>query len=94
MALGSEVKEISERVKEESGFVTTLHEAIGKVIVGQQYMIDRLLIGLLSRGHVLLEGVPGANGVRQSYILSRNTGTRTSPAGAGGAPRYARTRNG
>ena len=59
MALGSEVKEISERVKEESGFVTTLHEAIGKVIVGQQYMIDRLLIGLLSRGHVLLEGVPG-----------------------------------
>tara|TARA_B100001013_G_scaffold330366_1_gene245263 strand:+ start:648 stop:1643 length:996 start_codon:yes stop_codon:yes gene_type:complete len=59
MALGSEVKEISERVKEESGFVATLHEAIGKVIVGQQYMIDRLLIGLLSRGHVLLEGVPG-----------------------------------
>ena len=59
MAVGAQVKEISEKVKQQSHFVTQLHEAIGKVIVGQRYMIDRLLIGLLSRGHVLLEGVPG-----------------------------------
>ena len=59
MAVGADVKEIGERVKEQSSFVSRLHEAIGQVIVGQRYMVDRLLVGLLSRGHVLLEGVPG-----------------------------------
>ena len=59
MAVGAQVREIGERVKEKSGFITRLHEAIGQVIVGQRYMIDRLLVGLLCKGHVLLEGVPG-----------------------------------
>jgi len=59
MAVGAQVREIGEKVKEKSGFITQLHEAIGQVIVGQRYMIDRLLIGLLCKGHVLLEGVPG-----------------------------------
>jgi MoxR-like ATPase len=59
MAVGAQVKEISEKVKQQSSFITQLHEAIGQVIVGQRYMVDRLLIGLLTRGHVLIEGVPG-----------------------------------
>ncbi|MFH0880683.1 MAG: MoxR family ATPase [Lentisphaerota bacterium] len=50
---------INERVKEESVFVASLKAEIEKVIVGQKYLIDRLIIGLLANGHVLLEGVPG-----------------------------------
>jgi MoxR-like ATPase len=50
---------INEQVKRESEFVRTLVGEIGKVIVGQRYLIERLLIGLLADGHVLLEGVPG-----------------------------------
>lgn len=55
----SDVKQITERVKQESDFVSTLMYEVGKVIVGQKYLIERLLIGILSNGHVLLEGVPG-----------------------------------
>ena len=55
----TDVKQISEVVKNESSFVEKLRKEIGRVIVGQKYMIDRLLIGLLSNGHVLVEGVPG-----------------------------------
>ncbi|HSF16032.1 MAG TPA: MoxR family ATPase [Vicinamibacteria bacterium] len=50
---------INERVKAESAFVQTLLSELSKVIVGQKDMLDRMLIGVLSRGHVLLEGVPG-----------------------------------
>ena len=50
---------INEQVKRESEFVRTLIGEIGKVIVGQRYLVERLLIGLLADGHVLLEGVPG-----------------------------------
>jgi MoxR-like ATPase len=50
---------INEQVKRESEFVRTLIGEIGKVIVGQKYLIERLVIGLLADGHVLLEGVPG-----------------------------------
>ena len=50
---------INERVKEESVFVASIKAEMEKVIVGQKYMIDRLIIGLLANGHVLLEGVPG-----------------------------------
>ncbi|MBN1579020.1 MAG: AAA family ATPase [Chitinispirillaceae bacterium] len=49
----------NELIKEESSFVTLLKTEIGKVIVGQGKMVDRLLIGILTRGHILLEGVPG-----------------------------------
>jgi len=54
-----DVKQVSETVKNESTFVETLRKEIGRVIVGQKQMIDRLLVGLLSNGHVLVEGVPG-----------------------------------
>jgi len=50
---------INERIKEESAFVDELLNEIGKVIVGQRYMVERLVVGLLANGHVLLEGVPG-----------------------------------
>ena len=50
---------INEQVKRESEFVRALVGEIGKTIVGQRYLIERLLIGLLADGHVLLEGVPG-----------------------------------
>ena len=54
-----EVQAINERVERESRFVPELQKAIQTVIVGQRYLIDRLLVGLLSNGHVLIEGVPG-----------------------------------
>ncbi len=50
---------INERVKEESAFVSALKAEIGRVIVGQHDLIDRLIIGLLANGHLLVEGVPG-----------------------------------
>lgn len=50
---------INEKVKEASAWTTLLRGEIGKVIVGQRYLIDRLLTGILANGHVLLEGVPG-----------------------------------
>jgi MoxR-like ATPase len=50
---------INDRIKEGSTFLYRLREEIGTVIVGQRYLVDRLLIGLLAGGHVLLEGVPG-----------------------------------
>ena len=53
------IQAINDAVKKEAVFVQTLLTELRKVIVGQQNMLDRLLIGLLSRGHVLLEGVPG-----------------------------------
>ena len=53
------IKELNERIERESLFVDTLSTEMGKVIVGQKHLVDSLLIGLLSNGHILLEGVPG-----------------------------------
>jgi len=53
------IKELNERIKQESEFVDLITLEIRKVIVGQKSLVDRLLIGLLSDGHILLEGVPG-----------------------------------
>ena len=52
-------QEITDRVKEHSTWVSAIQQEIGRVIVGQRYLVDGLLIGLLTNGHVLLEGVPG-----------------------------------
>ena len=57
MTTGVEI--INERVKEHSAFVAVLKAEMAKTIVGQQYMVDRLIVGLLANGHILLEGVPG-----------------------------------
>src|SRR6185436_10289060 len=53
------IRAIHEKVKQASIFVQALKQEIGRVIVGQEYLVERLLIGLLANGHVLLEGVPG-----------------------------------
>ncbi|MFN0158202.1 MAG: AAA family ATPase [Bacteroidota bacterium] len=54
-----DIKAINEKIQRESAFVDLLQMEMGKVIVGQKYMVERLLVGLLSNGHILLEGVPG-----------------------------------
>ena len=53
------VEAVRRSVEQQSQFVTRLRTEIGRVIVGQQYMVDRLLAGMLANGHVLIEGVPG-----------------------------------
>ncbi len=55
----TDIREINEKIQLESAFVDVLSLEISKVIVGQKPMVDRLLVGLLSNGHILLEGVPG-----------------------------------
>jgi MoxR-like ATPase len=54
-----DIKELNERIQNESAFVDMLTLEMDKVIIGQKSMVERLLIGLLSNGHILLEGVPG-----------------------------------
>jgi MoxR-like ATPase len=54
-----DIRQLNEKIQYQSLFVDRLRDEIGRVIVGQHSMLDRLLIGLLSNGHVLLEGVPG-----------------------------------
>jgi MoxR-like ATPase len=53
------VTAINDKLKEESACLYRLREEIGRIIVGQRYLVDRLIMGLLANGHVLLEGVPG-----------------------------------
>ncbi len=55
----TDIKELHERIQRESAFVDVLLMEISKVIIGQKNMVERLLIGLLCNGHILLEGVPG-----------------------------------
>jgi MoxR-like ATPase len=59
MTNAEDIRILNEKVQQASGFVGRIEQEMAKVIVGQQYMVSRLLVGLLSNGHVLLEGVPG-----------------------------------
>ena len=54
-----DIKDIADVIKEESKILSNLIDEMGKVIVGQKHLIERLLIGILANGHILLEGVPG-----------------------------------
>src|SRR5690606_17746388 len=54
-----DIKALNEKIHQESSFVDLLNLEMDKVIIGQKYMVERLMIGLLSNGHILLEGVPG-----------------------------------
>ncbi len=54
-----DIAELNEKIKNESAFIDLLTSEIGKIIVGQKEMVERLIIGLLGNGHILLEGVPG-----------------------------------
>ena len=55
----ADIRAINEKIQEKSAFVDLLNMEVKKAIIGQSYMIERLLLGLLSGGHILLEGVPG-----------------------------------
>jgi MoxR-like ATPase len=55
----NDINELKERIHQESAFVDLLNLELGKKIIGQKYMLERLLLGMLAQGHVLLEGVPG-----------------------------------
>src|SRR5512143_694089 len=57
--LKDDIKRVHEEIERESLFVQAITNEVGKVIVGQKYLVDRLLVGLLANGHVLIEGVPG-----------------------------------
>ncbi|RKY07213.1 MAG: ATPase [Planctomycetota bacterium] len=69
--MATDVKQIGKLVQEKSEFVRALFGEMDKVIVGQQYMLERMLIGLLANGHILLEGVPGLAKTMAVTILSR-----------------------
>ena len=74
--MAMEISEINELVSSESGFVKKIYDEIKKVIVGQNYLIERLLIGLLADGHVLLEGVPGLAKTLSVHTLSKTIDTK------------------
>ena len=59
MSATIDIRELNEMIERQSGFITNLQAGMDQVIVGQKHLIDTLLIGLLSNGHILLEGVPG-----------------------------------
>lgn len=67
---------INEKVKQESAFIQSLRSEIGKIIVGQKYLVDRLLVGLLANGHVHLEGVPGLAKTMSVRTLSSAIATK------------------
>jgi len=70
------IRVIHEKVKQASVFVQALKQEIGKVIVGQDYLVERLLVGLLADGHVLLEGVPGLAKTSAVRTLARTIETQ------------------
>ncbi len=71
-----DVKQVAEQVAKESASVRALQSEIGKVIVGQNYLVERLLISLLADGHVLLEGVPGLAKTLSVKTLAQAINTR------------------
>ena len=74
--MNPDIKAINEKVAKESVFVEKILNEVSKVIVGQDYMIERLLIGLLSNGHILLEGVPGLAKTLTVNTLSKTIKTK------------------
>jgi len=67
----TDIKQIASLVEQKSDFVNSLFAQMEKVIIGQRYMLERMLIGLLSNGHILLEGVPGLAKTMAVTVLSQ-----------------------
>ncbi|MBI5555860.1 MAG: MoxR family ATPase [Elusimicrobia bacterium] len=67
---------INEKVKQESLFIQDLTRQMGSVIVGQKYLIERLLVGILANGHILLEGVPGLAKTLSVKVLAQSIKTK------------------
>jgi MoxR-like ATPase len=74
--MNPDIKAINEKVEKESAFAYKIVNEVSKVIVGQTYMIERLLIGLLSNGHILLEGVPGLAKTLTVKTISQTINTK------------------
>ena len=74
--MNPDIKAINAKIEQESAFVDQVIAEVRKVIVGQDYMIERLLIGLLSNGHILLEGVPGLAKTLTVNTLSKTIKTK------------------
>lgn len=72
----SGITAINEKVKQESAFAQTLAMQIGTVIVGQRYLVERLLVGLLANGHILIEGVPGLAKTMSVKVLAQAIDTK------------------
>ncbi|MBN2453151.1 MAG: AAA family ATPase [Candidatus Omnitrophica bacterium] len=70
------VEAINEKVKKESAFISKLIEEIETVIVGQRYLIERLLVGILANGHILIEGVPGLAKTLSVRVLAQSIDTK------------------
>lgn len=72
-----DIKALNERIQQESSFVDMINMEMNKVIVGQKHLVEGLLIGMLSNGHILLEGVPGLQkpwpSIRWQLRLMRNS---------------------
>ena len=71
-----DIRELNERIQKESAFVDIINIEMGKVIVGQKHLVESLLIGLLSGGHILLEGVPGLAKTLAITALSKTIDTK------------------
>lgn len=74
--MNPDIKAINEKIIKESEFVEKIINEVSKVIVGQSYMVERLLIGLLANGHILLEGVPGLAKTLTVKTLSNTVDTK------------------
>lgn len=74
--MGEGISAINEKVKQESLFIQDLTRQIGSVIVGQKYLVERLLIGILANGHILLEGVPGLAKTLSVKVLAQSINTK------------------
>ena len=72
----NEIKKIHEQIEKESIVVQTITNEVGKAIIGQKYLISRLLVGLLANGHILIEGVPGLAKTYAVRTLARAIKTR------------------
>ena len=71
-----DIRAINDKVREESAFVENVFRELEKVIIGQRYMLERMFVGLLCNGHILLEGVPGLAKTLSIRTLSRIIKTR------------------
>jgi MoxR-like ATPase len=74
--LKDDIKRVHEEIERESLFVQAITGEVGKVIVGQKYLVDRLMIGLLANGHILIEGVPGLAKTYAVKTLARAIATK------------------
>jgi MoxR-like ATPase len=74
--MNPDIKAINEKIEKQSAFVDKIQAEVSKVIVGQKEMVERLLIGLLSNGHILLEGVPGLAKTLTVNTLSQTIDTK------------------